>query len=430
MSGDVGARAVRGVAVVVRDRPLNDAAQGQDGSRQEPVHPRGERPEQVGQIGSFARLPVTRHEGLAEADLRVGLESPEQRGRPVDLQHKSIRTARAPRATARKTQLDREAAHQQADQIARDQTTREPGMPPCRRDSRVDPGVGLSARAARRLLTQDRQSAQPEGNTVDPDQGTHPLRHQRVPDKDPGQRGPGQRDRATCDGGAQELSTVALQADRHRHPIAREVQAHGIPAGGVVERRDEEVLVDLGLALRVGGQDVGVAPGVGVADLENGRDDPPVRRQTPEDRQGVKDVSEHSGMSKEQHPCRVGQLDPNGANLPQHNGFQLRQGRRATIEMVLGAQFGQATQPGRQARWVVEVDEPLVVPVGERSPQGAEAGMPHGADNERRHRQEGFSHQVTPTSPREPPRRPRRSGRHPRGTPTRDRPRRMPFCRC
>ena len=94
--------------------------------------------------------------------------------------------------------------------------------------------------------------------------------------------------------------------------------------------------------------------------LQNGRDDPPVRRKTPEDRQRVKDVSEHSGMSKEQHPCRVGQLDPTGANLLQDNGFQLRQGRRATIEMVLGAQFGQATQPGRQARWVVEVDEPLV----------------------------------------------------------------------
>ena len=32
-----------------------------------------------------------------------------------------------------------------------------------------------------------------------------------------------------------------------------------------------------------------------------------------------------------------------GANLLQDNGFQLRKGRRTTIEMVLGAQFGQAT---------------------------------------------------------------------------------------
>ena len=71
-------------------------------------------------------------------------------------------------------------------------------------------------------------------------------------------------------------------------------------------------------------------------------------------------MAEHPPVGKQQHPGRVGEGDTSSSNPFQHNGFQLWQAGRDAVEMVLGAQFGELTQPSWQPRRRVEVDQPLV----------------------------------------------------------------------
>jgi hypothetical protein len=115
-------------------------------------------------------------------------------------------------------------------------------------------------------------------------------------------------------------------------------------------------------------------------------------------------VAEHPPVGEQQHPGRVGECDTSSSNPFQHNGFQLWQAGRDAVEMVLGAQFGELTQPSWQPRRRVEVDQPLVVRVREGMAQRPEAGMPHGPHDQGRkggkvlHDLRLGAHQVTPSA--------------------------------
>ena len=86
VSGDVAARTIKGVLLVMRDGPVGEDTQPLQGRRNQGGQPRDEGCQQVGQVGAGPGSPVPGHVGLTEPDLGVAAQPGEERRGANDLQ--------------------------------------------------------------------------------------------------------------------------------------------------------------------------------------------------------------------------------------------------------------------------------------------------------------------------------------------------------
>ena len=98
VSGDVAARTIKGVLLVMGDAPVDEDTQPLQGRRNQRGQPRGEGCQQVGQVGAGPGPPVPGHVGLTEPDLGIAAQPGEERRGANDLQFGRSRRAllRAP----------------------------------------------------------------------------------------------------------------------------------------------------------------------------------------------------------------------------------------------------------------------------------------------------------------------------------------------
>ena len=187
-------------------------------------------------------------------------------------------------------------------------------------------------------------------------------------------------------GCGQHRLPVQVEGDTEMQAPRRFGQAHPVPSRDRQERRDVEVLGGRGAALGVRAEQVGVPLAVGVVHLCHDGRQGPVAAVAPEHGERVEHMAEDARVGEHEHPA-ARQVDAVVGEIPVHVDAD---GRTGIAEMVTGAERRQRPQRGRDARQVVQVNQPQVAVVAEHAPGGTSPHVGDPAGVER------GAHQATP----------------------------------
>ena len=175
--------------------------------------------------------------------------------------------------------------------------------------------------------------------------------------------------------GAEGRALVGVEGDRDVEPVAGDGHGELVVAVGPVERGDVHLLVGAGPALLVGVDEVGVAVAVGVAHLDHHGALLAVGPEAPEDADRVEAGAERPRHRGHQHPAAaLGTVEGHAA--VGEEALDVVAQRPVRVAEVV-ARLEPAGEPAARAGSgrSVEVDQPGVRAVGERTPERPPPGV-------------------------------------------------------